>query len=292
MRISICRLLASTLCLVASLLLATAEEEHCIYSTNDQCINPQVDYLIVGAGGSGIQMALFLQKYNYSFQILEKSYTAGSFWTKYPVFDELISVNKRVQNATQRFRYDWHSMLETPVAMWDVSHDYFPTGKDWHEYTNCVVTNANIDIEYSAEVESLASDGNPCVHLMDGSTRCARYRVFVGTGLKERDERYLRAIGGVRYSDMNKEMAVGKRVCILGNDNAGFEVAQNVFKVANRVIISGKCSTSLGSITKYTGDVRVKFLDNPGELSQEASRYSGPQRHSIPMDVRYGCITQ
>jgi hypothetical protein len=125
---------------------------------------------------------------------------------------------------------------------------------------NRVVEEADIDIEFGTDVKSLATDGTPCIVLMDGSTRCAKHRVFVGTGLREKDERYLRAIGGVRYSEMSKEMAVGKRVCIIGNGNAGFEVAQNVFKVADRVIVSGKHPTRVSAVTKYTGDVRVKFL--------------------------------
>lgn len=150
-------------------------------------------------------------------------------------------------------------MLETPVAMWDVSHEYYPTGREWHEYMERVIKEAGIDVEFNSEVASLATD-SPCVKLVDGSKRCAKYRVFVGTGLRERDERYLRAIGGIRYSDMTVEKAIGKRVCILGNGNAGFEVAQNVFKVADRVIVSGKRPTRVSAVTKYTGDVRVKFL--------------------------------
>ena len=126
----------------------------------DECSEGDVDYLIVGAGGSGIQMALFLKKYGYTFQILEKEDTAGYFWTKYPVFQELISVNKHVQNETQRLRYDWHSMLETPVAMWDVSKRYYPTGKDWHDYMERVVEQAEIDIEFGTEVSRLLPSTN------------------------------------------------------------------------------------------------------------------------------------
>lgn len=40
------------------------------------------DYLIIGAGGAGIQTALFLLPWTSSFTILEKSSTVGSFWTR------------------------------------------------------------------------------------------------------------------------------------------------------------------------------------------------------------------
>ena len=40
------------------------------------------DYLIVGAGGGGLQMALLLQKHNLSYVILEKTDKVGAFWTQ------------------------------------------------------------------------------------------------------------------------------------------------------------------------------------------------------------------
>ena len=63
---------------------------------------------------------------------------------------------------------------------------------------NWVVEEAEIDIKCGAEVVGLAVDGTPCASLADGSTLCAIRRIFVGTGLHKRDERYLRAIGEVR----------------------------------------------------------------------------------------------
>ena len=258
------RVVSLPLLLSAPLLSAAghAATVECSVPDSDKCPS-EVDYLIVGAGGSGIQTALLLRKHGHAFRILEKEAAAGSFWIRFPAFAELTSVNKWARNATQRYRFDWHSMLETPVAMWDVTREYFPTGRQWLKYMNRVVEEAGIDIEFNTEVVGLATDGTPCVTLADGSRQGAKYRVFVGTGLQERDERderYLRAVGGVRYSDMTRKRAAGKRVCVLGNGNAGFEVAQNVFGVADRVVVIGKRPTRVSAVTKYTGDVRVKFL--------------------------------
>ena len=148
------------------------------------------------------------------------------------------------------------------MGMRNVTTAYYPTGREWHDYMNLVVEELGIDVEYGMEVTTIdeGTNSKPCVTFKDGSTVCAKYRVFVGTGLEEKDEKYLRAIGGIRYSDMKLELAEGKRVCILGNGNAGFEVAQNVFTVADRVIVVGKRPTRVSAVTKYTGDVRVKFL--------------------------------
>jgi hypothetical protein len=67
-------------------------------------------------------------------------------------------------------------------------------------------------------------------------------------------------MGGIPYSKMTRDKARYRSVCILGNGNAGFEVAQNAFDVAERVTIYGKNAACLSSTTQYTGDVRVKFL--------------------------------
>ncbi|KAL7535159.1 hypothetical protein ACHAWF_005075 [Thalassiosira exigua] len=219
------------------------------------------EYLVVGAGGGGIQTALLLRDRGHTFRLLERASSAGSFWTKFPRFDELISVNKRVRNETQRLRYDWHSFLGTNVTMWDdVSRAYFPSGADFHEYMNLVLEEAGIEVEYNMEVASIATDGTPCVTLTDGEEVCARRRVFVGTGLEEKDSRYLQAMGGVPYSRVTREMAELKRVCVLGNGNAGFEVAKNFYDVSESVFVIGRQNIRLSAVTKYTGDVRVKFL--------------------------------
>lgn len=239
-----------------------AEKNH-DNAQNCQSSDELPDYLVIGAGGSGLQMALFLDKYNYSYVVLEKESIAGSFWTKFPRFQELISVNKLMRNGTQKLRFDWHSMLEAPLEMQNITYEYFPSGQDWQRYMRRVAEEADLNIEYGVQVESIASNGSPCVIVRNAGTtaeRCARRRVFVGTGLREKSEPLLEAFGGIPYSRMTKKAALRRRVCILGNGNAGFEVAQNVYGVADRVTIYGNQAARLSAVTRYTGDVRIKFL--------------------------------
>ena len=119
-------------------IVALAEEEDSpqqeCYANNGQCHDREEDYLIEGAGGGGIRTALLLKRYGYSFRVLEKEDTAASFWTKFPALQELILVTQKVQNETQHFPYDWYSMLEFDLAMQDVSADYYPNRRDWHEF--------------------------------------------------------------------------------------------------------------------------------------------------------------
>ena len=247
----------------AALLVQAASNGEATSSDQQTTESPssEVDYLIVGAGGSGIQLALFFEKHGIrSYTILEKEDVVGSFWTKFPVFEELISVNKNVRDPRERLRYDWHSMLEAPVTMWNITKDYFPKGIHWHHYMTSVVKEAGIRVEHGVEVDSIVKGDAPCVRLVDSTLRCANKRVFIGTGLKEKPEPLLRAMGGIPYSAIKKELAQDRRVCIAGNGNSGFEVAQNTFDVAERVTLYGRHPHRLSSITKYTGDVRVKYL--------------------------------
>ncbi|CAB9523278.1 FAD-dependent oxidoreductase domain-containing protein 2 [Seminavis robusta] len=225
--------------------------------------NNTPDYLIVGAGGAGLQMALYMEKFGFSYKILEKTDLIGSHFSKFPRYEELISLNKAVRNETQKLRFDWHTLLEAPVEMLNVTRDFFPKGKDWHRYMNILAQEAGIypHIEFGVEVERVADDNRPCVVIAStGEEKCAKHRIFVGTGLQEKKNNFFEALGAIPYSKSTTSMAEGKRVCILGNGNSGFELAQNVYKVADRVFLYGRHGPRLSSVTRYTGDVRVKYL--------------------------------
>ena len=251
----------------------------------ESCDNGQnlPEYLIVGAGSSGIQTALFLQHYGHSYIILEQKDKAGSFWSNFPRFRELISVNKWVRNETQRLRFDWHSLLHAPLQMMDVTEDYFPHGDDYQDYLQQVVEKAKVQIEYNVTVEHPTDDGTPCVYTSTG-IRCAKHRVFMGTGLREKQEDHLRALGGIPYSKVTKTMGYHRRVCILGNGNSAFEVAQNLVGVADRIVMYGRHPHRFSAVTRYTGDVRLKFsqtLENfNGKLLDTVDYFA--QRPELP----------
>ena len=80
-------------------------------------------------------MALYFEKFNLSYTIFEKKDIVGSHFHAFPRFNELISINKWTRNQTQALRYDWHSLLEAPIQMLDVTDEYFPAGTDWQRYS-------------------------------------------------------------------------------------------------------------------------------------------------------------
>ena len=71
-------------------------------------------YLIVGAGGAGLQMGYFLNKAGLDYIILEKNETAGSFFRTHPVHGRLISINKKhnfFEEEEFNMRHDWNSLI-------------------------------------------------------------------------------------------------------------------------------------------------------------------------------------
>ena len=52
------------------------------------------EYIIIGSGPAGLQTAYYLHKQNKKYVILEKSNEVGSFFKKYPIHRNLISINK------------------------------------------------------------------------------------------------------------------------------------------------------------------------------------------------------
>ena len=78
------------------------------------------DYIVVGAGPSGLQMGYLLEAAGRDYLVLEGSEKAGKFFTKFPRHRRLNSFNKRFNwfdEADFNMRFDWHSLL---------THDFTP----------------------------------------------------------------------------------------------------------------------------------------------------------------------
>ena len=77
-----------------------------------------VRYLVLGAGPGGLQIGHYLESAGRDYLILEASQRAGSFFSTYPRWRQLISINKREvgRNDSLAFaeRHDWNSLLSGP----------------------------------------------------------------------------------------------------------------------------------------------------------------------------------
>ena len=69
--------------------------------------------IIIGGGPGGINIALELKKRGIEYILLEGQDNVGGQWGKFPVCDELISLNKvhvPGDDHYYKMRYDWHSL--------------------------------------------------------------------------------------------------------------------------------------------------------------------------------------
>src|SRR5262245_18681893 len=73
-----------------------------------------MEYLIIGAGPAGLQLAYFLERAGHDYLILESGSGAGTFFRSFPRHRRLISINKPHTGLTDselNLRMDWNSLL-------------------------------------------------------------------------------------------------------------------------------------------------------------------------------------
>ena len=235
------------------------------------------DYIVIGAGSAGLQMGLYMQRDGASYVIFEKGRDAGTFWRTFPMTGELISANSNTESE----RYDQHSLLQAPLKFRNVTKKFFPQRGDFHSYLNTIA--ATLNVVYNTEVVKLL--GGPCLILANGRRKCAAHRIFVGTGLAPILWPELEAAGSIPYSRFNTSVVDGMRVCIFGNGNAAWEMAQASYPTAESVAVLGRRPTRWSFVTKYSGDVRIKYAQVRETLFATAKDHGYTVSFLIPMPI-------
>src|SRR5438552_3051458 len=88
------------------------------------------DYVIVGAGPAGLQLAYYLDRAGRDYIVLEAE-QVGHFFTKLPRHRRLISNNKvytGFDDPEMNLRWDWNSLLSDDLdkPFTELTADYFP----------------------------------------------------------------------------------------------------------------------------------------------------------------------
>ncbi|OPC80878.1 pyridine nucleotide-disulfide oxidoreductase [Embleya scabrispora] len=232
-----------------------------------------LDYLVIGAGPAGLQIAQLLQAAGHGYRVLESGRTPGTFFRTFPRHRTLISVNK-VYNGTDdpelNMRMDWNSLLSPdPELLFNrYSKRYFPHADDLVRYLADFAAAFELDIAYDTRVERIGrrADGGFTATDQRGERHHAR-RLVVATGLTRPNTP---DIPGIETADdysavsVDPEDFVDQRVLILGKGNSALETADNLLETAAVIHVAGPHSIRLAWNTHFVGHLRAinaNFLD-------------------------------
>eukprot|EP01047_Picozoa_sp_COSAG01_P071431 COSAG01_NODE_11082_length_2011_cov_1.506276_1_plen_397_part_00 len=86
-------------------------------TTSSEVCRKQFEFCIVGEGPGGLQLGHLMMLEGWEFIILERNAGPASFFEKFPIHRQLISLNKRFTgraDAEFNLRHDWNSLLGNP----------------------------------------------------------------------------------------------------------------------------------------------------------------------------------
>lgn len=230
----------------------------------------KLDYVIVGAGPAGLQLAYFLEKQQKSYAIVEAAEGVGEFFRHYPRHRKLISINKvntGFDDAEMNLRWDWNSLLNDKVFFPEYSQEYFSSADKLTEYLEDFTTTHNLKIKFGFKVANVSKkDGEFTVKSESDEMVCAK-SLIVATGFSKEK---VPTFPGAELAEMYSEHSIdpmkykNKRVLILGKGNSAFETAENLIETTSTVALCSPNPIKLAWNTHYVGNVRAvnnNFLD-------------------------------
>nr|WP_042197180.1 NAD(P)-binding domain-containing protein [Kibdelosporangium sp. MJ126-NF4]CEL22795.1 Larval mesenchyme specific protein [Kibdelosporangium sp. MJ126-NF4]CTQ89936.1 Larval mesenchyme specific protein [Kibdelosporangium sp. MJ126-NF4] len=239
------------------------------------------DYLVIGAGPAGLQMAYFLDRAGRDYLVVEAGPAAGSFFGTFPRHRQLISINKPhtgIADPEFNLRMDWNSLLSDNEDLLFTKYTprYFPAADDMVRYLGDYATKLELNVRYDVRVVEVGKhDGVFQVVDQQGEVYRAS-TVIVATGPSKP---YLPDIPGIELAEpyttvsVDPQDFVDQRVLILGKGNSAFETADNLVETAAVIHVAGPNSIRFAWQTHFVGHLRAvnnNFLDSYQLKSQNA----------------------
>jgi thioredoxin reductase len=231
-----------------------------------------LDYLIIGAGPAGLQLAALLEAQGkHDYLVLERGDAPGTFFTSYPRHRTLISLNKVYTGSDDpefNLRMDWNSLLsDDPSLLFkNYSVRYFPPAEALLDYLADFAAKTGARVRYRTDITLVSKEGDEFV-VRAGEESWRARNLIVATGVSRT---YRPDIPGLELAEGYDTMSVdpddfkNQRVLVLGKANSALETADNLIGTTSVLHVAGPSSVRLAWRTHFVGHLRAinaNFLD-------------------------------